>query len=456
MSRKRQTTIVDALKEYKGLKEIDEDTLIRVLEESLRNVIVRRFGTDSNFDVIVNLDGDMEIWRRREVVADENLTEPMQQVSLSELAEMGEEDWEEGEEYVDEVALEDFGRRAILNLKQSLSSKVLELEKDTLYANYSQRVGELISADVYQVWKREVLMMDSEGNELILPRALAIPRDRFKKGDRVNAVIERVDYNNNNPKIILSRISDTFLVRLFEREVPELQDGLVSIRAVARVPGERAKVAVESYDDRVDPVGAVVGVRGSRIQGVVSELRNESIDVLQYTANPLLLIQRALAPAKHAEVRINEESKRADVYLPKDQISLAIGKGGHNIKLAGLLTGYEIDIYRDEAQDMDEDDLFLTEFDDVIDPWVINTFKGIGCDTAKSVLRRSREELIRATDLEEQTVDNIIQILMTEFDDSELPSEQFPYLPTRDPKYYQVLEPVNPADEMEDFEEQDD
>lgn len=442
MSSKRQITIVDALKEYIGQKEIGEDTLIRVLEESFRNVIAKSFGTDSNFDVIVNLEGDVEIWRRRIVVADEDLTDENQEVTLSELREMGEDDWEEGEEFADQIPTGDFGRRAILNLKQSLSSKVLELEKDTLYAQYSEQIGDLISADVYQVWKREVLLMDSEGNELILPLSLAIPRDRFKKGDRVTAIIDRVDYNNNNPKIILSRVSDKFLVRLFEREVPEIQDGLVTIRAVARVPGERAKVAVETFDDRVDPVGAVVGVRGSRIQGVVNELRNESIDVLQYTSNPVLFVQRALAPAKHSEVRLNNESMRADVYLPKDQISLAIGKGGHNIKLASIITGYEIDIYRDEAQDMDVDDLFLTEFDDVIDSWVINTFKGIGCDTAKSVLRRSREDLIRATDLEEKTVDNIMQILMTEFDDDELPADQFPDLPARDPKYYQVLEPV--------------
>ena len=364
-------------------------------------------------------------------MADGDLQDPHTEVALSEVRQSGEEDLEIGEEYTDEVKFESFGRRAILNLKQSLSSKIMELEKDTLYANYSQRIGELINADVYQVWKKEVLLLDGEENELILPRSLAIPRDRFKKGDRINAIIERVEYNNNNPKIILSRISDQFLIRLFEREVPEIQDGLVTIRRVARVPGERAKVAVESYDDRVDPVGAVVGVRGSRIQGVVNELRNESIDVLPYTDNPVLLIQRALAPAKNMEVKIHAEQMRAEVYLQKDQISLAIGKNGYNIKLASLLTGYEIDIYRDESQDVDMSDLFLSEFDDEIDTWVLDTLKGIGCDTAKSVLRRSREDLLRATDLEEKTIDYVIQVLMSEFEDDELPRDEFPYLPER-------------------------
>ena len=341
-----------------------------------------------------------------------------------------------GEEYVDEVKFAKFGRRAILNLKQSLSSKVMELEKDTLYANYSKRVGELINAEIYQVWKKEVLLIDDEENELILPKSLAIPRDRFKKGDRICAIIEKVEYNNNNPKIILSRVSDLFMKRLFEREVPEVQDGLVTIKAVARIPGEKAKVAVESYDERIDPVGAVVGVRGSRIQGVVGELCNESIDVVQYTSNPVLFVQRALAPAKNMEVHLNEESKRADVYLDKDQISEAIGKGGKNIKLAGMLTGYEIDIYRDETQTTDLSDLYLTEFDDVIDDWVIDTFKGIGCDTAKSVLRHTKEELVRATDLEESTIEYVMQVLMTEFDDHELPKDQYGHLPERDPRYY--------------------
>lgn len=428
---------MEALTEYMGLKNIDEDTMVKVMEESLRNVIAKMFGTDHNFDIIVNpLQGDLEIWRRRIVVPDGEVENEMQQVSISEIRALGEDDMELGEEYVDEVKFAKFGRRAILNLKQSLSSKVMELEKDTLYANYSKRVGELINAEIYQVWKKEVLLMDDEENELILPKSLAIPRDRFKKGDRICAIIDKVEYNNNNPKIILSRVSDLFMKCLFEREVPEVQDGLVTIKAVARIPGEKAKVAVESYDERIDPVGAVVGVRGSRIQGVVGELCNESIDVVQYTSNPVLFVQRALAPAKNMEVHLNEESKRADVYLDKDQISEAIGKGGKNIKLAGMLTGYEIDIYRDETQTTDLSDLYLTEFDDVIDDWVIDTFKGIGCDTAKSVLRHTKEELVRATDLEESTIEYVMQVLMTEFDDHELPKDQYGHLPERDPRYY--------------------
>ncbi len=443
--------MMEALTEYMGLKSIDEDTMVKVMEESLRNVIAKMFGTDHNFDIIVNpLQGDLEIWRRRIVVPDGEVENEMQQVSISEIRALGEEDMELGEEYIDEVKFAKFGRRAILNLKQSLASKVMELEKDTLYANYSKRVGELINAEIYQVWKKEVLLMDDEENELILPKSLAIPRDRFKKGERICAIIDKVEYNNNNPKIILSRISDLFMKRLFEREVPEVQDGLVTIKAVARIPGEKAKVAVESYDERIDPVGAVVGVRGSRIQGVVGELCNESIDVVQYTANPVLFVQRALAPAKNMEVHLNEESKRADVYLDKDQISEAIGKGGKNIKLAGMLTGYEIDIYRDETQTTDLSDLYLTEFDDVIDDWVIDTFKGIGCDTAKSVLKHTKEELIRATDLEESTIEYVMQILMTEFDDDELPKEQYGHLPARDPRYYAPIEGEGATTEEEE------
>ncbi len=443
--------MMEALTEYMGLKNIDEDTMVKVMEESLRNVIAKMFGTDHNFDIIVNpLQGDLEIWRRRIVVPDGEVENEMQQVSISEIRALGEDDMELGEEYVDEVKFAKFGRRAILNLKQSLSSKVMELEKDTLYANYSKRVGELINAEIYQVWKKEVLLMDDEENELILPKSLAIPRDRFKKGDRICAIIDKVEYNNNNPKIILSRVSDLFMKRLFEREVPEVQDGLVTIKAVARIPGEKAKVAVESYDERIDPVGAVVGVRGSRIQGVVGELCNESIDVVQYTSNPVLFVQRALAPAKNMEVHLNEESKRADVYLDKDQISEAIGKGGKNIKLAGMLTGYEIDIYRDETQTTDLSDLYLTEFDDVIDDWVIDTFKGIGCDTAKSVLRHTKEELVRATDLEESTIEYVMQVLMTEFDDHELPKDQYGHLPERDPRYYAPYDEESTESVMEE------
>lgn len=453
MNNKQRSALMDALREYMGQKNIDEDTLSKVLEESLRSSIAKMYGSDSNFDVIVNPDhGDVEIWRNRIIVADGEVTNPMQEVGISEAHENGGEDLEEGEEFIDKVEFESFGRRAIQNLRQAMASKVLELEKDTLYAEYSQRVGEMIRAEVYQVWKRELLLMDSEGNELNMPRSLMIPRDRFKKGDTATAIIERVDYNNNNPKIILSRVSNELMKQLFIREVPELQDGLVTIRAIARIPGERAKVAVESYDERVDPIGAVVGVRGSRIQGVVNELRNESIDVLQYTSNPELLIQRALNPAKDAVVKINEEAKRADVYLPREEIKKAIGKMGQNIKLAMMLTGYQIDIYRDEAQSIAEEDLFLTEFDDEIEQWVIDVLMGVGCDTAKGVLRRSRQDLIRATDLEEKTIEHVMQVLMTEFDDDELPEDQYPDLPPRDPQYYpaedeQTLDDEEPADE---------
>lgn len=457
MARKKQATMMEALGDYMSQKEIDQDTLIKVLEESLRSAIAKMYGTDNNFDVIINPDeGDVEIWRNRIIVPDGEVDNEMQQVSISDVRALGEEDLEEGEEYTDKVSFESFGRRAIQNLRQSLASKVFELEKDTLYANYSKRVGELITAEVYQTWKRELLLLDSDGNELIMPRSQMIPRDRFQKGDHVTACIDRVDYNNNNPKIILSRVSDQFLIQLFTREVPEIQDGLVMIKRVARIPGDRAKVAVESVDARIDPVGAVVGVRGSRIRGVVNELRNESIDVLQYTDNDQLLIQRALSPAQNAEVHISPEEKHADVFLDQEEIRNAVGRNGYNIKLAMMLTGYEIDIYRDEARGLDEEDLFLSEFDDEIDPWVIDIFTSIGCDTAKSVLRHSREDLIRATDLEEKTVDYVIQVLMAEFDDSELPEEEFPDLPPRDPQFRQYPiedEKVTPDEEEVALEE---
>ncbi|WP_025082142.1 transcription termination factor NusA [Porphyromonas bennonis] len=446
MAKKIQATMMEALGDYMSQKDIDQGTLIKVLEESLRSAIAKMYGTDNNFDVIINPEeGDVEIWRNRIIVPDGEVTDKMKEVSVSEVRSQGEEDLEEGEEYTDKVSFESFGRRAIQNLRQSLASKVLELEKDTLYANYSKRVGELITAEVYQTWKRELLLLDGDGNELIMPRSLMIPRDRFQKGDHVTACIERVDYNNNNPKIILSRTSNDFLARLFAREVPEIQDGLVMIKRVARIPGDRAKVAVESVDTRIDPVGAVVGVRGSRIRGVVSELRNESIDVLQYTDNDQLLIQRALSPAQNADVRINPEEKHADVYLAQEEIRNAVGRSGFNIKLAMMLTGYEIDIYRDETQGLDEEDLFLSEFDDEIDPWIIDLLVSIGCDTAKSVLRHSREDLIRATDLEEKTIDYILQVLMAEFDDSELPEDEFPDLPERDPRFRQL--PMEPQPE---------
>ena len=438
MAKRIQATMMEALGDYMSQKDIDQGTLIKVLEESLRSAIAKMYGTDNNFDVIINPEeGDVEIWRNRIIVPDGEVHDQMKEVSISDVRSQGEEDLEEGEEYTDKVSFESFGRRAIQNLRQSLASKVLELEKDTLYANYSKRVGELITAEVYQTWKRELLLLDGDGNELIMPRSLMIPRDRFQKGDHVTACIERVDYNNNNPKIILSRTSNEFLSQLFAREVPEIQDGLVMIKRVARIPGDRAKVAVESVDSRIDPVGAVVGVRGSRIRGVVAELRNESIDVLQYTDNDQLLIQRALSPAQNADVRINPEEKHADVYLAQEEIRNAVGRSGYNIKLAMMLTGYEIDIYRDEAQGIDEEDLFLTEFDDEIDPWIIDVFTAIGCDTAKSVLRHSREDLVRATDLEEKTIDYVLQVLMTEFDDNELPTDEFPDLPERDPNFRQ-------------------
>ena len=446
MAKKIQATMMEALGDYMSQKDIDQGTLIKVLEESLRSAIAKMYGTDNNFDVIINPEeGDVEIWRNRIIVPDGEVTDKMKEVSVSEVRSQGEEDLEEGEEYTDKVSFESFGRRAIQNLRQSLASKVLELEKDKLYANYSKRVGELITAEVYQTWKRELLLLDGDGNELIMPRSLMIPRDRFQKGDHVTACIERVDYNNNNPKIILSRTSNDFLARLFAREVPEIQDGLVMIKRVARIPGDRAKVAVESVDTRIDPVGAVVGVRGSRIRGVVSELRNESIDVLQYTDNDQLLIQRALSPAQNADVRINPEEKHADVYLAQEEIRNAVGRSGFNIKLAMMLTGYEIDIYRDETQGLDEEDLFLSEFDDEIDPWIIDLLVSIGCDTAKSVLRHSREDLIRATDLEEKTIDYILQVLMAEFDDSELPEDEFPDLPERDQRFRQL--PMEPQPE---------
>lgn len=424
--------MIESFSEFKNLKNIDKETLVKVLEESFRNVIAKMFGTDSNFDVIINPDkGDLEIWRRRIVVEDGEVENPMQQISLSEVNE-NEEDFDLGEEYVDRVYFEDFGRRAILNLRQTLSSKILELQKDSLYAYYSQKVGELIVAEVYQVWKKEVLLLDYDGNELILPRNLMIPRDRFRKGDSIRAIIDRVEYNNNNPKIILSRVSNEFLMRLFELEVPEINDGLISIKKVARIPGERAKIAVESYDERIDPIGACVGMRGSRIHGVVRELHNENIDVVHYTSNLQLFIQRALSPAKVSSIKVIEETKHVEVLLRQDQISLAIGKGGNNIKLASLLTGYEIEVFRDEADAMDEEDIYLDEFDDEIDVWVINTFKSIGCDTAKAVLRKSREELIRATDLEESTIDHVLGVLRAEFEDEEELQEELPVEPTDD------------------------
>ena len=417
MAKKEEAiSMVDTFSEFKELKNIDRTTMISVLEESFRNVLAKMFGTDENFDVIVNPDkGDFEIWRNREVVEDGQVSDPNLQISLSEAKKI-DNDYEVGEEVTDEVIFEKFGRRAILNLRQTLASKILELQKDAIYNKYKDRIGQIVSAEVYQIWKKEMLLIDDEGNELLLPKTEQIPSDFYRKGETARAVVARVDNKNNNPKIIISRTSEEFLKRLFELEVPEIHDGLITIRKVARIPGERAKIAVESYDDRIDPVGACVGVKGARIHGIVRELRNENIDVINYTANTSLFIQRSLSPAKISSIRLNEEEKKAEVFLKPEEVSLAIGKGGLNIKLACMLTGYTIDVYRD-IDETEEEDIYLDEFKDEIDGWVIEALKAIGCDTAKSVLEMSREELIEKADLEENTVDEIINILKAEFEE---------------------------------------
>lgn len=410
-------SLVDAFSEFKELKNIDKSTVISVLEESFRGVIAKMFGTDENYDVIVNPDkGDFEIWRNREVVEDGKVKNPSMQVSLSEAKKI-DEDYEVGEEVTDAVDFLSFGRRAILTLHQTLRSKVMELEKDSLYNKYVEKVGEIISGEVYQVWKKELLLLDDDGNELLLPKTEQIPTDFYRKGETARALVAKVDNQNNNPKVILSRTSSLFLQRLFELEVPEIQDGLITIKKIARIPGERAKVAVESYDERVDPVGACVGVKGSRIHGIVRELRNENIDVVNYTTNMSLFISRALSPATISSIKLDDENQKAEVFLKPDQVSLAIGKGGANIKLAMMLTGYTIDIYRDIDENETEDDIYLDEFSDEIEGWVLDAFKAIGCDTAKSVLEKSREELIRRTDLEEETVDDVLRILQAEFEE---------------------------------------
>ncbi|WP_308587654.1 transcription termination factor NusA, partial [uncultured Parabacteroides sp.] len=409
-------SMIDTLAEFKELKNIDKDTMISVLEDSFRNVIAKMFGTDENYDVIINPEkGDFEIWRNRTVVADDELEDPNLQLTLTEARKI-DADCEVGEEVTDEVHFADFGRRAILNLRQTLASKILELQKDSLYAKYKDKIGTIVAADVYQVWKKEILLLDDEGNELLLPKSEQIPSDFYRKGETVRAVVQKVDNYNNNPKIILSRTDKMFLQRLFELEVPEINDGLIMIKAIARIPGERAKVAVESYDDRIDPVGACVGMKGSRIHGIVRELRNENIDVINYTSNVSLFIQRALSPAKISSIRVNEEEHKAEVYLRPEEVSLAIGKGGLNIKLACMLTEYTIDVFRD-VEGADEEDIYLDEFTDEIDSWVIEAFKNIGCYTAKSVLAMPREELIERADLEETTVDEVLAILSAEFED---------------------------------------
>lgn len=408
--------MIETFKEFKDTKSIDRTTLVSVLEESFRNVIAKKYGSDENFDVIVNPDkGDLEIYRNRVVVADGEVQDENKEISLTD-AQKIEPDYEVGEDVSEPVNFAKFGRRAILNLRQTLASKVLELEHDSLYNKYKDRVGQIISGEVYQVWKREVLLVDEENNELILPKGEQIPRDQYRKGETIRAVILRVDNENNNPKIILSRTAPTFLERLLEAEVPEIEDGLISIKGIARMPGERAKIAVESYDDRIDPVGACVGVRGSRVHGIVRELCNENIDVINWTANTKLFIQRALFPAKVSSLTINEEEKKAEVFLQPEEVSLAIGRSGMNIKLASMLTGYTIDVFRELDEQTAEEDIYLDEFSDEIDKWVIDAIKSIGLDTARQVLNAPREMLIEKADLEEETVDNVLNILRAEFE----------------------------------------
>jgi N utilization substance protein A len=418
MAKKEVISLIDTFSEFKELKNIDRMTMISVLEDSFRNVIAKLFGSNDNYDVIINPDkGDLEIWRNRTIVEDSELEDGNTQISLSEAKKI-DEDFEVGEEVTDEVFFEDFGRRAILNLRQTLTSKILELQKEGLYNRYKEKIGEIVSGEVYQIWKKEILLLDDEKEELLLPKTEQIPSDFFRKGEHVRAVVERVENKNNNPKIILSRTSPVFLERLLEIEVPEINDGLITIKKIARIPGERAKIAVESYDERIDPVGACVGMKGSRIHGIVRELRNENIDIINYTSNVNLYIQRALSPAKITSVKVNEEEKRAEVLLRPEEVSLAIGKGGFNIKLASMLTGYTIDVYRD-IDDFDEEDIYLDEFRDEIDGWVIDQLKKIGCVTAKNVLATDRNKLVQEADLEEDTVDEILAILQAEFEGGE-------------------------------------
>ena len=413
-----QPNMIETFKEFKDTKNIDRTTLVSVLEESVRNVIAKIFGSDENFDVIVNPDkGDFEIYRNRVVVADGEVADENKEIALTE-AQKIEADYEVGEDVSERVDFAKFGRRAILNLRQTLASKILELEHDSLYNKYKDRVGEIVSGEVYQTWKREVLIVDDENNELILPKAEQIPQDQYRKGETVKAVILRVDNENNNPKIILSRTSSLFLQRLLEAEVPEIAEGQIAIRRIARLPGERAKIAVESFDDRIDPVGACVGVKGSRVHGIVRELCNENLDVISYTANTKLFIQRALAPARINSIVLDDENHKAEVYLSPEEVSLAIGRGGQNIKLASMLTEYTIDVYRDlgEDENVDSDDIYLDEFNDEIDQWVLDAIKGVGLDTAKAVLNAPREMLITKADLEEETVDQVLEVLRAEFE----------------------------------------
>ena len=417
MSKKENINLIDTFSEFKELKNIDRSTLISVMEESFRNVISKTYGTDENFDVIINPDkGDFEIYRNRTVVGDDELTNENMEIRLTD-AQKIDGDYQIGEEVTDTVDFFGFGRRAILTLRQTLASKILELQKDSLFVKYSEKIGEIVSAELYQIWKKEMLLMDEDGNELYLPKAEQIPTDFYRKGETVRAVVAMVENKNNNPKIILSRTSPVFLQRLFELEVPEIHDGLITIKKIARIPGERAKVAVESYDERIDPVGACVGVKGARIHGIVRELRNENIDVINYTNNLSLFIARALSPAKITSIRLNEADKKAEIYLKPEEVSQAIGKSGLNIKLASMLTGYTLDVFRDIDETQNEEDIYLDEFSDEIDQWIIDALKAIGCDTAKSVLAIPREDLIRRTDFEEETIDEVRAILASEFED---------------------------------------
>lgn len=414
--------LIESFSEFKEIKNIDRATLMSIIEDVFRSMLIKRYGTDKNFDIIVNPDkGDIEIWKNRRIVDDEFAEDSFdydenRHISLTEAKKI-EPDFEIGEDVSEPVKLDDFGRRSVLAIRQNLVQKILELEKSEVYNKYKERVGEVITAEVYQVWKKEIMLIDDEGNELILPKTEQIPSDFFKKGDTVKAVVSKVEMKGGTPSIVVSRTSPVFLERLFETEVPEIFDGLITIKKIVREPGERAKVAVESYDDRIDPVGACVGMKGSRIHGIVRELKNENIDVINYTANSSLLIQRALSPAKVTSIKIDEETKRADVFLKPDQISLAIGKGGYNIKLAGKLTGYEIDVYRDTDTELETEDVDLDEFSDEIEPAIIDELKAIGCDTAKSVLELSDDEIKRRTGLEVDAIADLRKVLESEFEE---------------------------------------